>query len=307
MLIKKLEERGLITPPSWLPTNTMYLTIWGSHAFGVADTSVKDKFADYDHMGFCIPPKNLVFPHLDGHIPGFGSENQFEKKQLWSDWIQHHVIDESARKEYDFTVHSIVKFFQMLLECNPNTIDTLFTRIEHVVHITNVGQMVRDNRQLFLSKAAWKRYRGYAQKQLHKMDSKKAEGTRQEIVDKFGYDVKFAYNIVRLLDEAEQILLEGDIDLQRSREQMKAIRRGDWKPQEVRDWYMSKEKALEAAYTSCTLPLKPDENKVRQLLTDCLEEHYGKLGAETLGQPDWAMDALRKYDELATTLRSKLF
>lgn len=42
MLLQKLEKRGLIQPPAWLPANTMYLTIMGSHAYGVADTSVKD-------------------------------------------------------------------------------------------------------------------------------------------------------------------------------------------------------------------------------------------------------------------------
>jgi hypothetical protein len=41
--------------------------------------------------------------------------------------------------------------------------------------------------------------------------------------------VKFAYHVIRLLGEAEQILLEGDIDLRRNSAQLKAIRRGDVK------------------------------------------------------------------------------
>jgi len=305
MLLQKLESRGLISPPAFIPSNTMYLSIMGSHAYGVADTSVKDKIADYDHIGFCIPPKNLIFPNLDGYVPGFGEDKKFEEKQLWGEWIQHHVLDESARKEYDFTIYSIVKFFELLRQNNPNIIDTLYAPINCVVHTTNVGTMVRDNRQLFLSKLAWKKYRGYAQKQLHKMESKEAEGSRVEIIEKFGYDVKFAYNIVRLLDEAEQILMTGDINLQQAREQMKAIRRGDWTPEEIRQWYMSKEKSLEAAYVSCKLPERPDETKVRKLLLECLEEHYGSLSA-VVGQPDWAIDALRKYDELSMQIRSKL-
>ena len=74
--------------------------------------------------------------------------------------------------------------------------------------------MVRDNRRLFLSKEAWKKFRGYAQAQLKKMNDKQPEGKRKEIVDRYGFDVKFAYHIIRLMDEAEQILLDGDLDLE---------------------------------------------------------------------------------------------
>ena len=40
-------------------------------------------------------------------------------------------------------------------------------------------------------------------------ESKRNEGIKQNQMD-----TKFAYHIVRLLDECEQILMEGDIDLQ---------------------------------------------------------------------------------------------
>jgi len=170
MLIKQLEKQALISPPSWLSSNTMYLSIMGSHAYGVADTSTKDKVSDYDYVGFCIPPKNFLFPNLDGYIPGFGEKKKFEDKELWGQWSQHHVLDKSANKEYDFNVYNIVKFFELLRENNPNIIDTLYSPINCVARTTNVGIMVRDNRKIFLSKLAWKKYRGYAQKQLQKAD-----------------------------------------------------------------------------------------------------------------------------------------
>lgn len=51
---------------------------------------------------------------------------------------------------------------------------------------------------------------------------------RINLIDKFGYDTKFAYNLVRLLNECEQILVEGDLDLERSKEMLKSIRKGEW-------------------------------------------------------------------------------
>ncbi len=81
MLIQALKDKGLITPPKWLPDNTHYLTEMGSIAYGVATDN-----SDVDLYGMTIPPKDNVFPHLRGEIPGFGRQiNRFAQ------WQQHHI------------------------------------------------------------------------------------------------------------------------------------------------------------------------------------------------------------------------
>ena len=92
-----------------------------------------------------------------------------------------------------------------------------------------------------------------------------------------GTDTKYCYHVVRLVNNAEQILLEGDLDLTRDREQLKSIRRGEWKEQDIRDWFSNKEKDLEKVYLESKLQHSPDEGKIKQLLLDCLEIHYGNL------------------------------
>ena len=63
--LQRLTDRGLVRPPRWLPANVQYETIMGSVAYGVSsDTS------DVDVYGWAIPPKEDVFPHLRGEIPG---------------------------------------------------------------------------------------------------------------------------------------------------------------------------------------------------------------------------------------------
>lgn len=86
-IVMQLRQKGLIADcPPWMPTNTHYLTIMGSHAYGVADTSVRDKIPDYDVYGWAIPPKTMVFKHLTGWVPGFGPEppgfDQFQKHRI---------------------------------------------------------------------------------------------------------------------------------------------------------------------------------------------------------------------------------
>lgn len=73
MLLHDLEAKKLISPPKWLSNNCMYLSIIGSHAYGVADTSDKSKLPDYDVYGWTVPPKDMLFPHLSGHIQGLGT------------------------------------------------------------------------------------------------------------------------------------------------------------------------------------------------------------------------------------------
>ncbi|BDI28025.1 hypothetical protein CCAX7_000760 [Capsulimonas corticalis] len=249
--------------------------------------------SDTDLYGFCIPEKETVFPHLRGEIPGFG--NQIPRFEQWQ---EHHVLDKSAGggkgRSYDLAIYNIVKYFQLCMENNPNMIDSLFTPRTCVLHSTEVGNMVRENRRLFLHKGAWHKFKGYAYSQVHKMNSKDAPvGKRQELVAQFGYDVKYAYHVIRLLDEVEQILTEGDIDLQRNREQLKSIRRGEWTQEDILKHFERKERDLETLYTNSKLPHAPDEAQIKQLLLNCLEHHYGNL-SDCVVNVDAAADALRR-------------
>jgi predicted nucleotidyltransferase len=284
--LQRLTDRGLVKPPRWLPGNVQYETIMGSVAYGVSsDTS------DMDVHGWAIPPKDDLFPHLRGEVPGFGTPRpRFEQFQ------QHHVHDQDALaghgRTYDLTFYSIVKFFHLAMENNPNVIDSLFTPVNCVLHSTRVGNLVRENRRLFLHKGAWPKFKGYAYSQLHKISIKTPQGKRAELVERHGYDVKFAYHVVRLLSEIEMILMEHDIDLQRNHEQLKAIRRGEWTEERLRQWCADKESHLERLHAESTLRATPDEPKLRALLLTCLEEHYGSLEGCVVN-PDRAVEALR--------------
>ena len=126
---------------------------------------------------------------------------------------------------------------------------------------------------------------------------------RMDTIAKFGYDVKFAYHIVRLLNEVEQILTEHDLDLERNREQLKSIRRGDWTLDEIELYFQKKELELETLYTISNLRHSPDEEKIKSLLLECLEMHYGNLDT-CIVQEDKAISALRSIQEiLDKTLR----
>lgn len=282
MILDNLYKQNRIHPPKWLLHNTCYLTVIGSQAYGVTNDD-----SDLDVYGFCIPPKDLVFPHLAGEIPGFGKQIQ-----RFDNWQEHHVQDPNKAVEYDFAVFSIVKYFQLCMENNPNVIDSLFTPRNCVIHSTAISEIVRENRRLFLHKGAWGKFKGYSYSQMAKIRTKSnaSNPKRAASIEEHGYDLKFAYHIVRLLNEVEQILVEGDLDLQRNREQLKDIRRGEWTLEQVEQYFEHKERALESAYATSKLPNGPDEPAIKKLLLSCLEQHYGDIS--TAVKMDVNVDAL---------------
>ena len=103
------------------------------------------------------------------------------------------------------------------------------------------------------------------------------KSNREKDIRKNGFSTKFAYHVVRLLNEIEQILIEHDLDLERNREQLKAVRRGEWTQEQIIKYFEDKEKELEGLYTESSLQHSPDEDKIKALLLQCLEHHYGTL------------------------------
>ncbi len=91
------------------------------------------------------------------------------------------------------------------------------------------------------------------------------------------FDYKQGYHAVRLLDEVEQILVHGDIDLERNREQLKSIRRGEWTFEDLQDWFQAKEKQLENVYLNSKIPERVDWPHLNNILMSILETHYGSL------------------------------
>lgn len=272
--VDQLYKLNKIHPPKWLSNNIMFEGVTGSVSYGVSnDTS------DMDLVGFCIPPKDLVFPHLAGEIPGFGTQiHRFEQYQ------QHHVDMPDWGKKFDISIYSIVKFFQLVMENNPNMVDSLFLPRHCVLHSTDIFERVREQRKLFLHKGAWHKFKGYAYSQMSKIRQKSnsSNPARAASILQFGFDVKFAYHVVRLMLEVEQILAEEDLDLQKHSEILKSIRRGEWSLEKIEQFFTDKERELEKLYVSSNLPYKPDEARIKQLLLECLEMHYGDLSATVI-------------------------
>jgi uncharacterized protein len=283
-IIAKLYKADKLKVEQTFVTDVHFEGITGSFAYGISGTT-----SDTDVIGICIPPVDWVFPHTAGYIPGFGQPApKFEVAQ------EHHIKD--GEKEYDVAIYSIIKFFHLVAENNPNLIDVLFLPERCITHIDTIGKHIRQNRKLFLTRHAFHKFIGYAYGQLKLMGRKNPKESRLELVEKYGFDTKFASHLVRLALECEQILIEHDLDLERNSEILKGIRRGEWTMDRVKGWFAEKELQLNQLYNTSSLRFAPDWEALRAVLMCCLEEKYGSLAKYVSVSGDSRI--MRKYEQI---------
>lgn len=279
--IKKLRKNNLILIDDFV-AETNYEVMMGSVAYNVAqDTS------DMDVHAICMPPVEMMFPHLTGHINGFGkAPENFETYQ------KHHMALDN--KVYDVAIYSIVKLFTLAAENNPNVLDMLWVPDNCVLHMDNIGKYIRQNRKHFLHKGSYHKFRGYAYAQMKKLE----QTPRKDLVEKYGYDTKNAYHAVRLAEQCQQILQEGDMDITRNAEMLKSIRRGEWTLQQIKDKLLSVEKVLDKLYVESSLAYEPDMKFLREVLMCCIEMKYGSVDSVYVNSDGVASLKLNKIKKI---------
>lgn len=125
---------------------TIYRVKHGSHAYGLNIES-----SDVDEKGVCIEP-------IEYH---FGFLHNFEQQELLV----------SKGHEKDVTIYSLKKFVKLASDCNPNIIEILFVDDCDVLFCDEFGEMLRNERQSFLSRKARHTFSGYAISQLKRIKS----------------------------------------------------------------------------------------------------------------------------------------
>lgn len=224
MILKSIPDLGC---PEWAADNCVLLTRMGSYAFGVNGES-----ADHDVVGIVMPPMADMFPQLTGYIPGFDPA-----PTPFTNWSRHHVRD-GAGGMWDVTLHSLVRYVHLLQRGTIGVIEPLFAPDHCVLHVTSVGETLRAYRTEFLHKRSLRWLRHYAAGQIRKIanTTEKASPERQDLIHRFGYDVKDASHVVRLYLQAAQILREGDLTLTANADIMRSIRSGAWTLNDLTTW-----------------------------------------------------------------------
>lgn len=128
---------------SWMKNSTVLLTRHGSHAYGTNTPA-----SDEDFKGIAIPPKEYFL----------GAINRFEQAEL---------------KDPDTVIYDIRKFFMLASECNPNIIEVLHTDPADHFIVDDLGEIILDHKNDFLSKKIKHTFLGYSVSQLKRIKTHK--------------------------------------------------------------------------------------------------------------------------------------
>jgi predicted nucleotidyltransferase len=234
-------------------SRTILLYEYGSRLYGT-DTEE----SDHDLMGIMVEPKEYVL----------GLE-QFDQYQTVK----------SARStvdDVDETIYSLRKWATLAAKGNPTVQMALFASSYEVS--TSLGALIVSSKDVFLSKEAGKRYLGYMSGQRKAMTGERNKRTnRPELVNKYGYDTKFAYHMLRLGLQGVELMDTGAIELPmkpKNIEYLLAVRSGDVSLDEV---FASADRLavlLEDAINNSRLPEFANYSKVNNLLTTIYEETW---------------------------------
>lgn len=239
----------------WIDRRTILRGVVGSTAHGL---SVDDGVDDRDEMGVCIEP-----------LASMMGASEFEQVIYRTAAVREGKHDAKSRAgDLDLTVYSLRKWTRLALHGNPTVLLLLFLPPELCVERVSVGAQLQELAPYFASREAGQRFLGYltAQKQRLLGERGGMDVRRPELIEKYGYDTKYAMHMVRLGFQGIEFLKTGRMTLpmaEPERSWIRSIRVGGVSQQDV----MSRAGELERELKDLIdgpglLPLKADTEPV---------------------------------------------
>lgn len=176
---------------------TILLCEVGSSAHGVSVGS-----DDVDRMGILIEPMNRMV----------GLGHPFEQFVYRDAAVREGKHDAPSQAgDLDLTIYSLRKWLGLALKGNPTILSLLFAPI---LKADARGMQLRELAPLIVSRQVGAQYLGYMQSQRMKMLGEKTNRVkRPDLVEKYGFDTKFAYHMLRLGFQGVELLTTGKFSM----------------------------------------------------------------------------------------------
>lgn len=239
---------------------------------------------DLDLMGVCIEPPEAVI--------GFENFEQYEWKTAWE--RPGGRDNRSGPGDTDKTVYSLRKWMRLAMNGNPTVLLLLFSPRGRILQIAQEGEELRERMPKYiLSRQAGDRFIGYLKTQRAAMLSHEGKGrdcTRPELIERFGFDTKFAAHMVRLGYQGVELLRTGKITLpmpEGSGRVVRAIRNGEIGMHESLLLAEDLEHDIEQLIPESPLPEKPNYEAINRWLVEIYQWNWQMRGIESdhYGEP----------------------
>lgn len=220
----------------------------GSHSHGTYDPK-PGNLDDVDYMLVVLPPANKLI--------GLSK---------WEHWT-------FQQDELDVVAYSIDKYIRLILKSNPNVLGTMYLQSEDYLFRSVPFKRLQAMREKLASLHAYPAFCGYAQAQLKRLEKGAYQGymgaDRKALVEKFGYDPKNASHLIRLYRMGLEFVSTGILTVYRpDREELKAIKRGEWTLDQIKTEAAELEAKMKIAKETSPLRIDPDWEAAEEFLID---------------------------------------
>lgn len=220
---------------------TILKSVVGSRCLGL-----ETEESDTDEMGICVEPINEAM----------GLQMPFEQ------FVR--TGPDAVREGPDLQIYGLRKFLRLALSGNPTILALLFIPADRLSYCDASGSQLRDLIPQIVSRNAGKAFLGYMQAQRMRLTGERGQkGVRRpELVEKFGYDTKYAMHVLRLGMQGLELMLTGRMQFPMdaaSKEFLIGVRGGKLSLQDVLTRAGKLEHDLKGAMDSGCSPL-PEES-----------------------------------------------
>lgn len=235
--------------------DAIYVVRVGSHAYGLATEDSDDDI------------RGVYQPKLSDMIDGFPVAKTVE----YSDG------------DTDIVLHPIHKFLKLCAQSNPNLLDWLFVPDECVLLKDRAFWFqVIGRRYMFLTRQLHPRFKGYGMSHFEKMSrgmTRELGEKRKKDIAEHGYSTKNAMHLIRLLRMGAEALETGEMNVRRihDRDELLAIRRGEWSQEEVIRAGTILFGRLDEALAVTKLPERADIDEVKKMLMKVVLSRSGLI------------------------------
>lgn len=216
--------------------------------------------------------KRIILMGLGGsHAYGTNNENsdidfRGVTLQMNSDLLGLTSFEQYEDRNTDTVLYGFNKIIKLLLECNPNTIEMLGLDEEQYLIKTELGQILLDNRELFLTKRVAKSFGGYASAQLRRLQNAIARDSMSQ-PEREQHIMNSVRNAMEDMERRFSLLERGSIRLYIDNAENPAL---------------EKELFIDASYTH--LPLRDYEGLLTNM--NAVVKDYDKIGKRNQKKDD---------------------
>lgn len=251
-------------------TGMILRAVVGSEVHGTAIEGTDDT----DEMGVAIEPVEYVIGSQ--RFSHYEYRTAVRPEGMPAD--QH---PRSAAGDLDLIVYSLRRFVALATAGNPSILVPLFVEPEHVRYSSAVGEALRANVEMLLSRQVGRKFAGYLHGQrqgLLGLRTGARNRGRTDVIARYGFDTKYAAHMVRLGLQGVELLQTGRITLpmpEPHRQWLRELRVGQHTKDEALEWAADLEANLVHLTTRSALPERPDMRRVDSWVSDVHLRHWG--------------------------------